>query len=90
MATYKCEICNKEYNDVVARAQCELACAKRVEEEAKKAAEAKKKEEHASRLAEVEEAINHAAELLNEYAKDYGAYSYGRSNCLDNLIRYFL
>ena len=42
--TYKCGICGKEYNNVLDRAKCEIACAEKAEEEAKKAAEAKKKE----------------------------------------------
>ena len=39
-------------------------------------AEAKKKAEKDTRKKEVTMAIEHASELLNEYIKDYGSYSY--------------
>ena len=45
---YKCGVCGKEHENIVARATCELECTKRIEEETKKAAEAKKKEEQKS------------------------------------------
>lgn len=40
---FKCSICNKEYENVMDRANCELACAKKQEEDAKKVAAAKKR-----------------------------------------------
>ena len=43
--TYQCGICGKEFDNVLDRAKCEIACAEKAEAEAKKAAEAKKKEE---------------------------------------------
>ena len=73
---YKCGICGKEYPSIAERMKCEQACLKNQEEEAKKAAEAKKKAEKDTRKKEVTMAIEHASELLNEYIKDYGSYSY--------------
>ena len=73
--TFRCEVCDKEYYTVVERATCELECAKRVEEEAKKAAEAKKKEEQKKRLAEVDEAYEHYEKLAFQYVRDYGYYT---------------
>ena len=73
---YKCAICGKIYDNVQERINCEMACLKKQQEEAKKAAEAKKKAEKDTRKKEVTMAIEHASELLNEYIKDYGSYSY--------------
>lgn len=73
---YKCEICEKEHPSITERAQCELACAKRIEEAAKKAAEAKKKEEQNARKAELEEAIQHAQDLFAAYIEDYKSFEF--------------
>ena len=75
--TYKCGICGKEYNNVLDRAKCEIACAEKAEEEARKAAEAKKKEEQKARKAEVDEVFEHLHKLVTDYVKDYGHYEYG-------------
>lgn len=75
--TYKCGICGKEYPSVLERAQCEIACAAKAEEEARKAAEAKKKEEQAMRKEAVDEALENLHRLVSEYVKDYGHYEYG-------------
>lgn len=74
--TYKCGICGKEYNDVLDRAKCEIACAERAETEAKAAAEAKKKEEQKVRKAEVDAVFEHLHKLITSYVKDYGNYEY--------------
>lgn len=73
---YKCGICGKEHNDVLARAKCEMQCVKKQEEEAKRAAEAKRMEERKSRQDEVTEAIDNTLELFNEFIKDYKTYQY--------------
>ena len=73
---YKCAICEKEHNNIPDRAKCELDCAKRIEAEAKKAAEAKKNAEKETRRAEVEEAINHAKKLLIAYMNDYKSFEF--------------
>ena len=75
--TYKCGICGNEYNNVLDRAKCEIACTEKAEEEARKAAEAKKKEEHALRKEAVDEAFENLHRLVTEYVKDYGHYEYG-------------
>ena len=73
---FKCSFCNKEYENAIDRAQCELACHKKKEEEAKKAAELKKKAEQEARHAEVTKLINDARVALNKYVDDYGVYDY--------------
>jgi hypothetical protein len=74
---YKCGICGKEYNNVLERAQCEIACTEKAAEEARKAAETKKKEEQKARKAEVDEAFENLHSLVTEYVKNYGHYEYG-------------
>ena len=71
---FKCSICNKEYENAMDRARCELACGQKQEEAAKKAAEAKKKAEQMSRHAKVDEAYDLADKLRDEYVEDYGVY----------------
>lgn len=73
---YKCGICDKMFDNVVDRANCELACAKRVEEEAKKAAEAKKMEEQKMRKAEVDAAVSIAFDLMDKYIEDFDHYEF--------------
>lgn len=75
--TYKCGICGKEYSSVLDRAKCEIACAEKVEEEARKAAELKKKEEQKIRKAEVDVAFKKLYDLIEAYIRDYGHYEYG-------------
>ena len=79
---FKCSICDKEYEDAMDRARCELACGKKQQEEAKKAAEAKKQAEQLARKTKVDEAYDRADELYDEahklrdeYVKDYGVYT---------------
>lgn len=74
--TYKCGICGAEYNNILDRAKCEIACTERVEEEARKAEELKKKEEQMTRKVEVDEAFQHLHKLMTAYIKDYGHYEY--------------
>ena len=74
--TYKCGICGNEHNNILDRAKCEIACAEKAEEEARKAAEAEKKEEQKVRKAEVDAAFEHLHELMTAYVKDYGHYEY--------------
>jgi hypothetical protein len=74
--TYKCGICGAEYNNVLDRAECEIACTERIEEEARKAEELKKKEEQMARKVEVDEAFQHLHKLMTAYIKDYGHYEY--------------
>lgn len=73
---YKCAICEKIFEDVLSRANCELECIKRVEEEARKAEEAKKKEEQNIRKAEVDAAVSIAFDLMDKYIEDFGNYEF--------------
>lgn len=75
--TYKCGVCGKEYNNVLERAQCEIACTEKAEEEARKAEEAKKAAEKTMRKEAVDEAFENLHRLVTEYVKDYGHYEYG-------------
>lgn len=77
---FKCGICGKEYFDVQDRANCELNCYKKQQEEAKKAAEAKKLAEKAARKKEVDDALDKAMQLRNAYIKDYGCYVYDNND----------
>lgn len=72
---FKCSICDKEYENAMDRARCELACGKKQKEEAKKAEEAKKQAEQATRKNKIDEAYDFADKLRDEYVKDYGSYT---------------
>lgn len=74
--TYTCGVCGKEYNNILDRAKCEIACSEKAEEEARKAAELKKREEQKTRKAEVDKAFEYLHKLVTEYVKDYGHYEY--------------
>ena len=73
---YKCAICGAVYDELKERVNCESACLKKQEEEAKKAAELKKQQEHADRKADVDAKVKAALEAVNTYTKDYGFYTY--------------
>lgn len=73
---YKCAICEKDFDTISDRNKCEAACIKRIEENAKKAAEAKKMAEKEARRKEVEEAINHAKKLFMDYISDYKTFEF--------------
>ena len=83
---FKCSICNKEYMSPMARANCELACCKKLEEENKKAAELKKMEEKMASEANVTAAFDAAYELRDEHVAKYGSYSYTRKEPVTNKI----
>ena len=85
-AKYKCEICGKEYSTISERAACEMNCAKKQEEEAKKAAEAKKQGEKDARFAEASAALDNAFALVNKCVEDYSTFKYtGKLKDLDML-----
>lgn len=73
---YKCALCEEVYDSVQARANCEMACLKKQQEEERKATEAKKKAEKDARHAEVIEALKTASNLLGAYEEDYGPFEY--------------
>ena len=76
---YKCGICDKEHSTIAERSQCEQACLKKQEEEAKKAAERKKAAEYEVRKKEVDMAFDHAYELKAKFLNDYDSYTYSKS-----------
>ena len=73
---YVCAICDTPHSSIQDRANCEMACLKKLQEEERKAAEAKKKAEKAARKTEVDEALKKFSKLAEAYAKDYGSYEY--------------
>lgn len=68
-SVYTCAICGKEHNSILSRAKCEIECANRAEEEAKKAAEAKKQAEYNARVEEVNKAFDHAYKLRDNLSR---------------------
>lgn len=75
--TYTCGICGNSYTTILDRANCEIKCVKKAEEEARKAEEKKKAAEQAMRKEAVDEALENLHRLVSEYVKDYGHYEYG-------------
>ena len=76
VVTYQCSICGKKHESVVNRAECEMNCYKKQEEDKRLAAVKKKQEEQVARKKEVDKAMAHANELKAKYIKDYGSYVY--------------
>lgn len=75
---YKCGVCGSTYEDVLARAKCEIACTEKKEEEERKAAEAKKAAEYDARLEEVNNAFENAYKLRDKLIADYGDYHHSK------------
>ena len=73
---YRCEICGKAYDSISERANCELACFTKIQEEAKAAAEAKYQKEKDGRFAEASAALDNALALVNKCVEDYGSFKY--------------
>ena len=82
---YKCAICGEVYDSIAQRMNCEQACLKKQEEEARKAAEAKKAAEYEARIEEVNMAFKKAYELRDKFVEDYGEFKYKRK-CKCNSI----
>lgn len=83
---YKCAICDKVYESVQERMNCEMKCIKKQQEEEKAAAEAKKKAEKDARQQEVSAALDNVYALVNKYVEDYGSFTYnGKYKGLDML-----
>lgn len=76
---YKCAVCGGVYDSIAQRMNCEQACLKKQEEEAKKAAERKRAAEYEARKREVDIAFDHAYELKEKFLKDYDSYTYSKS-----------
>lgn len=76
---YKCAVCGGVYDSIAQRMNCEQACLKKQEEEAKKAAERKRAAEYEARKREVDIAFDRAYELKEKFLKDYDSYTYSKS-----------
>ena len=73
---YKCAICGTAHDELKSRINCETACLKKQENEAKKAAELKKKQEHDECKAFTDAQVKEAAQAVREYTSKYGLYTY--------------
>ena len=83
---YRCEICGKAYDSISERANCELACFTKIQEEEKAAAKAKMQAEKEARQQEVSAALDNAYALVGKYVEDYGSFVYnGKYKGLDML-----
>lgn len=81
---YKCGICGKEHFSVIERANCEIECVKKKEEENRQAEIRKKEAEYKQRKEEVDNAFNTAYTLREKFVADYGSYKYDwKSNSFD-------
>ena len=74
--SYRCGICNKEHDTIVARAKCEMACAERAEVESKKAEAAKKNAEMKADFVEASAAVDKALELISKCTEKHGYFKY--------------
>lgn len=73
---YRCGICDREHDNILDRANCEIECVRKMKAAAKKAEEEKKAAEQKVRKEAVDEAIKRAAKLQRDYINDYGHYEY--------------
>lgn len=86
---YKCAVCGKMHSDIISRANCEISCTEKQEEE-KRLAELRKKEaEYKTRKEEVDNAFKVAYELREKFVADYGNYEFSwGSNRTPNIWRF--
>lgn len=81
---YICAVCGKIHEDIISRANCEIACMAKKEEEKKQAELRKKEAEYRKRKEEVDSAFNTAYTLREKFVADYGSYKYDwKSNSTD-------
>lgn len=73
---YTCGVCGTNYDSIQERAECEMACVKKIKEEERKAAEAKKKAEKTADFAEASAAIDNAYAIINKCIEKYGEFHY--------------
>lgn len=73
---YKCGICDKTYETIEERMNCERKCLIDEQVKAKKAEEERLAKERETRYKEVCEALNKANELKDAYLEDYGCFVY--------------
>ena len=78
---YKCALCDRVYNEIEDRIDCEIRCLQKHKEEENRKAQIKKAQEREARRKEVEEAMTRADELVDKYVQDYGMYCECDGNC---------
>ena len=91
---WKCSICGSAFKTIKERANCELICSSKLEEEMKKAVEAQKKEEQKNDKMAVDHAYEEFFKLRDAYVEKYGSYIYRstttkeRETGWDDMMRY--
>ena len=73
---YKCGICEKTYETIKERSNCEVACIKRQKEEEARLAKEKLQAEKDARCVDASNALDKAFDAVNQYIKDYGSFQY--------------
>ena len=88
---YKCGICEKTYESIQDRMNCEMTCIKKQKEEEARLAKEKLQAEKDARCIDASNALDNAFNLVSQYIKDYGSFQYnGKVKDLNNLnLDYF-
>ena len=82
--SYKCGICDKEYETIQERMNCEMACYARKQEEDKEAERVKKEAERNADFEEASSALDNALALVNKCVEKHGFFKYsGKVDDLD-------
>ena len=79
-SVYVCSYCNKEYEQPIDRAKCEITCAKKKELEAEKLRKENLEKEKTARMKEIELKGKEYVELIRQFIKDYGSINLGYSD----------
>jgi len=74
---YVCSYCNKEYEQPVERAKCEITCAKKKELEDEKLRKEALEKEKDVRMKEIELKGKEYYDLIRNYIRDYGSINLG-------------
>lgn len=77
---YKCSFCNKEYDNPVDRAKCELNCDAKIRIEKENIRKEKLKKEKDARYSEIIEESKKMKDMISNYIKDYGDFSFKSDN----------
>lgn len=81
---FKCSYCGEEYDEPVARAQCEIKCNEKRQRDAEIIKQQKLKVERESRVKEIQAAYDQLYKLCDSYEKDYGIrYTWDMGNFFD-------
>ena len=88
---YICAICGKMHTNIIDRANCEIACTEKKEEERRQAEIRKKEAEYKARKEEVDNAFKTAYELREKFVADYGSYEFNwGTNRTPNIWRFLV